>query len=512
MKYHNRANNVLKSTSIKSLVLSLCFALVNYSCGNEQSSAQVVKPNILMISVDDMNDWVGCLNGYPGVETPNIDRLASQGINFTNAHCASPKCGPSRTAIMTGLRPSTSGIYDNNQWWAPNLPEVTTMPEFFMENGYKVLGGGKIYHHTAGNNPPDQWNEFFRIVFDDNWDRAKPGQDTAPWVDFEPMPENIPLNGINPFRHEYDWGSLDKPIDKYGDMHAVRWAKKQLQKQHDSPFFLAVGFFHPHLPWYAPKEFFEQYPLEDIVLPENPEDDLDDIPTVGLKLAENGSIGFKKVLEHNKYKEAVQAYLANISFADHMVGEVVEALQKSQYANNTLVVFWSDHGWHLGEKNHWYKSTLWQRSTHVPFIVAGPGVPEHVKNDSPVSLLDIFPTLAEYCGIQHELPLEGNSLLPFFENPTFIKEKPTLITYQKDNHALHGPAWKYIKYRDGGEELYNLRNDPHEWTNLASQNTYNNIKSEMQVYLPSHNEDAKPTKKAFDFDFDTYTWKKTGIQ
>ncbi len=462
-----------------------------------------------MISVDDMNDWVGCLDGYPGIQTPNIDKLAAEGINFTNAHCPSPKCGPSRTAILTGLRPSTSGIYDNNQWWKPNLPDVKTLPMYFRENGYHVLGAGKIFHHTAGNNPPEQWDEYFHLVFDDPWDRTRPNQrHIYPTVEVTEFPGEIPLNGILPFKHEFDWGSLDKAPGQYGDALSIAWGIDQLNRQHEKPFFLAIGLFHPHLPWYAPQEYFDQYPLENIHLPEVPENDLDDIPVIGQELAKAGRADFQRVLESNQWSRAIQAYLASISFADALVGQLLKALKASEYANNTMVIFWSDHGWHLGEKEHWHKSTLWERATHVPFIIREPGSENGQENASPVNLLDIYPTLVEYCGLAPMVTNEGKSLVPLLQEPGQYSKDPTLITFRKGNHALRGSRWKYIRYHDGGEELYDLENDYHEWHNLASDPSFDSIKSSMKAFLPLHNAETKPAKSAYIFDFETYTWTR----
>ena len=368
----------------------------------------VEKPNVLFIAVDDMNDWVGCLGGYGGkVHTPNIDQLAKHGMLFTNAHCAAPVCNPSRTAVLTGLRPSTTGIYDNGQWWRPAMPDVVTLPEYFARHGYEAVGGGKIFHHTPGFNPPEQWHDYFPQVFDDPWHRPRPNN--AFPVRGLAWPDSFPLCGLDNVRtgkrppanpREFDWGPLNKADLEMGDGQMVSWAKDFLQKEHDKPFFLAAGIFRPHLPWYAPKKYFDLYPLDAIVLPKVPADDLEDIPDAGQQLSLNRGDEWQYLKREGRWREAVRAYLASISFADAMVGELLQALRQSPHAENTIVVLWSDHGWHLGEKHHWHKFTLWEESTRVPLVIA---VPEDTKSggrtSQPVSLIDLYPTLINLCGL-----------------------------------------------------------------------------------------------------------------
>ena len=323
-----------------------------------------MKTNIILISVDDMNDWVGCLGGYPGVQTPNIDALANRGILFRNAHCPSPLCNPSRTAILTGKRPSTSGIYSNNHWWKPNYPDLLTLPMHLRANGYHTAGAGKVFHHTPGFNPPDQWDEYFTMVFDDPWHREKYGSVTD-----EPVPEWHPMNGLSPFKHEHDWGPLAKPDSEWGDVQAIRWSESFLQRSHDKPFFLAAGTFKPYIPWYAPPRFYDRYPLRNVRTPAVFDSDLDDLPRIGRQMAEFSRTEFYKMVAGDQWEAAVQAYFACISFTDEMIGRLIDALDSSGHAANTAIIFYSDNGYHLGEKKHFTKCTLWERSTHVPFII-----------------------------------------------------------------------------------------------------------------------------------------------
>ena len=488
------------------LALGLALLAWNLSCA--PAPQQPAQPNVLFLAVDDMKDWVGALDGYEGtVHTPNIDRLAARGMLFTNAHCASPKCAPSRAAIMTGLMPSTTGLYDNGHWWMPNLPDVVTIPAHFRSNGYAAVGAGKIFHHTAGNNPPNQWDDFLRLTFqNDPWFREV--KLNYPWSEVAPFPEKYPFSGVEGLGHENDWGALPD-ID---DTATADYAIDFLSKAHAKPFFLACGIFRPHLPWYVPQQFFDQYPLGDIVLPRVNDDDLDDIPPVGQELAGARRSDYETIRDADKWKQAVQAYLASITFADHQIGRVLDALNQSPHGENTIVVLWSDHGWHLGSKQHWHKSTLWEESTRVPLVISAPGYDPGVC-DRPVSLINLYPTLNELC----ELPgrdLDGVSLAPLLRNPQAEWNRPAVIQYQQGNAAVRSDRYRYIHYSDGGEELYDHQTDPYEWTNLADSSAHATTKAELAGWIAKDWAESKPTKAAFDFDPETFTWtnKDTGAQ
>jgi choline-sulfatase len=464
---------------------------------------QARRPNVLFLSVDDMNDWVGCLNGYPGVHTPNIDRLAKRGVLFANAHCASPLCNPSRTALLTGMRSSTTGVYDNDQWWRPALPDAVTLPVYLRKHGYYAAGAGKVFHHVAGFNPPDQWDEFRLQVFDDPWYRRIAWY---PWIKKEPNPPGHPFNGIKDFPGEFDWGVLPRSEAEYGDMKAVEFAGEFLKRKHDKPFFLAIGLWHPHIPMFAPQKYFDLYP--DPRMPECPENDLDDVPPEGQKLAASRRNEHERILKEGKWKDAVRAYLACISFADAMIGRMLDMLDQSPYAGNTIIVFWSDNGWHLGEKQHWHKSTLWQRATHVPMIIAGPGVQEAGRaRPQPVSLLDIYPTLVELCGLPPRQELDGTSMVPLLRNSK-ANRNPAVITYLPGNHAVRDERWRYIRYRNGGEELYDCLADPNEYRNLASDPKHEKVKLGLARWMPKTSAAPQPRRDDYDFDFATHTWKR----
>jgi len=468
-------------------------------------------PNVLFLAVDDMKDWVGCLGGYEGtVHTPNIDRLAASGVLFTNAHCASPKCAPSRVAIMTGLRPSTTGLYENGHWWRPNSPKMVTLPMYFRQNGYHVAGAGKIYHHTAGNNPPEQWDAFQRLLFcDDPWFRGN--KLCYPWSKSGAMPEEFPFSGVKGLGHENDWGSLDLQESEYDDSRSADYAVQFLQNSKiKQPFFLACGLFRPHLPWYVPPKYFAMYPLEKVVLPKVLRDDRDDLPPAALPFAKSREQDFRRITDQKKWKEAVQAYLASITYADAQLGLVLDALAASPHAKNTVVLLWSDHGWHLGEKGHWHKSTLWEEATRVPFIIRAPAIKPGVCTE-PVTLLNIFPTLNELCGLPQK-KLDGVSLVPLLHNPQAEWLRPAVIEFRRGNAAVRTKDFRYIRYANGDEELYDHRSDPQEWHNLASKKKFAGVKEELAKSLPKKWADSARTKSAFRFNPANYSWtnKKTG--
>jgi arylsulfatase A-like enzyme len=454
-----------------------------------------------------MNDWVGFLDGYDGQEyTPHMDRLAARGINFTNAHCPSAVCNPSRTAVMTGRMPSSTGIYRNDQWWRPNLPDVKTIPMAFKENGYKVVGAGKIYHHTAGFNPPDQWHDFQRQVFDDPWSHAG----YYPELSGE-YPDWFPNNGLtgdnepaNP--SAFDWKGFDKSDYDMGDGKAAKYGIDFLKLLHEQPFFLAVGIYRPHIPWYFPAKYLRHYPIEDVEIPEITSDDLNDVPAIGQQFAAHRRSDLEIIQRFGKQPDAIQAYLASVSYADQLIGDLLSALDQSEYAENTIIVLWSDHGWHHGEKKHLHKGTLWERATRVPFILAGPGIPKAQINEA-VNLVDIYPTLVEYCRLTNNQQLDGESLVSFFADPQHYREKPAITTYFRGNHAVRDEQYRYIRYKDGGEELYDHYVDPHEWNNLADDPDYKLVIERLHRWLPQQEKEGARRKGASKFDRVSYDWE-----
>jgi arylsulfatase A-like enzyme len=413
------------------------------------------KPNILFISIDDLNDWVGVLGGYPGVQTPNIDRLAERGTLFSNAHAAVPMCNGSRTAIFTGLKPTTTGIYGNNQDWRQTRPDLVSIPEYFRENGYETIGSGKVFCNDISGKAIELFDQYFKPK------------------------AHVKNPNTKPFRY----GPLDVPVGKTFDGQVADFASNYLQGKHDKPFFLSVGFYRPHIPLSVPKKYFDLYPLDSVKIPQVPKNDLDDVPPEGKRLAEGIGI-HEKIVKMGNWQEIVQAYLASISSIDAMTGKLLDALEKSDYADNTIVVLWSDHGWHLGEKLHWKKQTLWEEATRVPLIISAPGVtnPGDVSSQA-VSLLDLYPTLVELAGLPEKKDLEGESLVPLIKYPNYDRKTPA-ITLWEESLAVRTEDWRYIRYFDGSEELYDHKNDPRELVNLANKPEYSGVKKELAEWLP----------------------------
>ncbi len=440
-------------------------------------AAPKARPNVLFIAIDDLNDWISCLGGHPDVKTPCLDALAGRGVLFTKAYCAAPACNPSRAALMTGIRPSTSGIYDNAQPWrqSPLLREAVTLPQHFMAQGYSVTGSGKIYHGAFPD--PPSWQEYW------------PSQLTNKPDDPEPKTASPGSQG------HFDWGPLDVPDTQMGDSQVADWVINKLEQDPGKPFFLACGFYKPHLPWHVPRKYFDRYPLDTLTLPKVNDKDLDDVPPMGRRIAKPEG-DHARVLRFDAWRAAVQGYLASISFVDNCVGRVMEALDRSPHRDNTVVVLWSDHGWHLGEKLHWRKFALWEEATHNVLMVLAPGVTRPGgRCDAPVNLIDIYPTLIDLCGLGTKEELEGVSLRPLLENPSAPWDRPALTTFGRNNHSIRSARWRYIRYSDNTEELYDHSVDELEWTNLAADPQYDAVKTDLARWIPEVNVEACPRNK-----------------
>lgn len=460
------------------------------------------RPNILFIAIDDMNDWVGFLNTHPQVQTPHMDALAKTGISFTQAHCPAPICGPSRTAIMSGQWPSTTGIYTNQINYRKQLPHLTCLPEHFRNHGYRVMGVGKLFHSSLNKIPEGAFDEYGERGSSaspfSSEDIALAHQNPFHTVEKAGKTFRFPLNGIPADRywgknHTFDWGAVDLPDSLFSDARNTDWAIDKLQHSYDQPFFLAMGFTRPHQPLFNPKRFHDLYPLDSVQLPLVAEHDLADVPRSGKEVAlVAGTSGLhSSVKQYGEWEHAVSSYLASISFVDHLVGKLIQALQASPYANNTWVVLWSDHGWHLGEKSHWGKATAWFRSTRVPFLIIPPttqvpaGFEPNSICESPVNLIDLAPTLSDISGIPPLSQWEGKSLLPLIQNPKDIWQAHTLTTSGRGNHSITTNRWQYIHYFDGAAELYNLTNDPDQFHNLIGRSEHANVVERLHAHLPS---------------------------
>ncbi len=452
-----------------SLVLSLLAASVWMFCASSSTASEPRRPNVLFIAVDDLNDWVSALAGHPQARTPNIDRLAKRGVLFSNCHCAAPACNPSRVALMTGIRPSSSGVYHNRDAWRQRLPNAVTLPQHFREHGYLAIGSGKIYHDRFPDPP--------------SWDAYWPSKTQQRFAD--PLPKGRPLNGL-PHPGHFDWGPVDATEEQMSDHRVVTWVIEQLAQRREKPVFLACGIYRPHLPWYVPEKYFAQFPLESIHLPVVLENDLEDVPPAGIAMAKpNGD--HRRVVQHAQWRAAVRGYLASIALADDQVGRLIDALDASGQRDNTIVVLWTDHGWHLGEKQHWRKFALWERATRTPLIVVAPTATAGSRCDRPVNLIDVYPTLIELCKLGPRPELEGVSLVPLLADPTRTWNRPSLTTHGRNNHALRSQRYRYIRYADASEELYDHQVDPHEWHNLADDPQLDVVKQAMQRWLPKTN-------------------------
>lgn len=445
------------------------------------SANAAARPNVLFISLDDLNDWVGCLGGHPQAKTPNLDRLAASGVLFDNAHCAAPACNPSRSAIMTGRSPHRTGLYANGQKMREIMPDAELLPKYFSRHGYWAGGSGKLLHY---------------FIDARSWDEYYPAKETEnpfpPHLDFGKRPKSLPRGGKWQYT-ETDWHAFDVSDEEFGgDVKVAEWVGAKLTKKHDKPFFLACGIYRPHEPWFVPKKYFDMFPLKDVQLPPGyKEDDLDDLPAMGKKVGPNRY--FAHIREQGQWKQGVQAYLASIAFADAMLGRVIDALDAGPNKDNTIVVMWSDHGWHLGEKQHWQKFTSWRAATRVPFIVrvpkGAPGLAGGTKAGGicsrPVNLLSLFPTLTELCGLPTKKDNDGISIVPLLADPK--TEWPHVsVTYagRPGTFGLSAEGWRYIHYPDGGEELYDISADPYEWTNLAGLPEHSTRLDELRALAP----------------------------
>jgi arylsulfatase A-like enzyme len=459
-------------------------------------SFAAARPNVVMIAVDDMNDWIGPM-GNTYVKTPNLDRLAQRGITFQNAHTVGIFCAPSRASLFTGRLPSTTGCYEETPT-VFQCPQFRPLQEAFHESGYETYGMGKLYHHIAGFLDLRGWTEYNTQT----GAQKSSGWGADSW-DFEgvPLPDPYPHSLFNQKARDpekakkagfMESAPLPNAVEEnMADTLRANWAAEVLGRKHGKPFFLGVGFYAPHFPNYAPKKYFDLYDSRTMWRPELKAGDLDDLPPKIRKaqLSRKASI-HDKLVELGILDEAMLGYMSCISYADAMVGRVLDALDKSPYRDNTVIVLWSDNGYHLGEKGQWGKHTLWQRTTNVPMLWAGPGLARGASIDASAMLTDIYPTLVELCGLKPDPALEGKSLAGALKNPALAKDRPVLTVAEKDQYSVVNTQWRYIHYADGTEELYDEKNDPHEWKNLAENPEFEKVKEKMNASAPKRFADA----------------------
>ncbi|MCX8238678.1 MAG: sulfatase [Akkermansiaceae bacterium] len=501
---------MFKKFSLFTKALFLSSLTVSFSFAEQQ------QPNVLFLAVDDMNDWIGCLNTTPSAVTPNIDKLAARGVNFSNAHTAGVYCAPSRAAIFTGQFASTTGCYQSADYFT-DRPESEGLQTSFSKAGYTTLGAGKLFHHREGNIDVRGWSEFFLR----NESQKKNGWPLDSWSEETPFPDSFPASPFNEGKKVtgglfLEWAGLPNEKEEgMADTIRVNWAVEQLKKEHDKPFFLACGIYAPHFPNYCPQKYFDLYDRDQIELPPYKADDLDDLPE-RIKKAKTGRSKIHKELEKKgAVKDAIHGYLACMSYADAMMGRVLDALEASPYADNTIVVLWSDHGYHHGEKYDWGKHTLWERTSNVPFIWAGPGVAKGKKTDVTASLIDMYPTFVEMCHLpKPHQKLEGESLASTLAKPEEAKDRDVYLPYMVPGEfAVINKDWRYITYGKDGEELYDVKADPNEWFNIAAKPEHAGVKAKLRQAAPKTF--AKPSpkrniKKDLIIEGETFHWRKGG--
>ncbi|VGO22113.1 endo-1,4-beta-xylanase [Pontiella sulfatireligans] len=479
------------------------------------------KPNIVVIICDDLNDSIAGMGGHPQASTPNIDRLAKRGVRFTNAASNCPLCGPSRASLWSGLHPTTTGYYGYkqqiNHWKKnPKLGTAATLFEHFTANGYRNFATGKIHHNghedfsifensdgfpgfgTKGNFGP--------LPNDGKPENLQQGV-LPPWMPAKLRKEGGwgdgfgPIQDLKPYGDEYGWTMFydGKPWqfrnghdrDPMPDEVCAAEAVAFLEKKHEAPFLLTIGFTRPHSPWYAPQEYFDLFPLESVELAPILENDAADCAKI---LTEQEDIAqpwgwekYRTIMNNGgdeQLRKWTQAYLACVAFVDDQTGKVLDALEQSPYAANTIIVFTSDHGYHMGEKEYLFKYSPWEESVRIPLVVSGPGVATNQACTTPVSLIDLYPTFIDYARLPEPHKLDGFSLRPLLEHPevgkwdgpafslaasaSTVPVEQNVPANAADQHfSLRTERYRYIHCRNGEEELYDHRNDPHEWKNLA---------------------------------------------
>ncbi|MEM9367279.1 MAG: sulfatase [Planctomycetota bacterium] len=429
------------------------------------------RPDIVFIIVDDLNDWLGCLGGHPDSSSPNIDALAASGMLFSQGYCNSPQCRPSRTSLMTGVYPFKTGTYFNARFGDETPVTTPTLQQFFMAGGYRVASGGKVFHGTPGKHG----DSLFK----------KPG---------DPKPPKG-KNNFNAKGAPNDGYALDVGDEAMSDFKVARWATEQWNQVTDKPLLMTVGFFRPHRPLHVPKPWFDAFPLRSIRRPAEPANanDWDDMPEFARRLARthahkplhNGLSDHEYIVANDQWEATIRAYHASVAFVDRQIGRFLESLTTNPRGRETYVMLVSDHGWHLGEKRHWCKGAIWEQTTHIPFIVRGPGIKAGTRCTQPVSLIDVYPSLVDLAGLDIPDWLDGTSVKPQLANPS-MPRGPAISSYGAGNTSIRTEQWRYIRYEDGSEELYDHWIDPNEWDNLANNPEYDSTKESLAKMIPAN--------------------------
>jgi arylsulfatase A-like enzyme len=480
---------------------TFCILLLNlFFSGIPIFAQQKKQPNIILIAVDDLNDWVGAMGGNPQMLTPNMDKLAKTSVVFRNTSCAGPVCCPSRSALLSGFMPSKTGAYGNgnNMLNSKLVQENATLPEYFSKNGYITISKGKIFHKHLTENGVDHGQWAF-----DEWEledgsseiiKEKLYSRNEGIINGEALPDaKFKVGGGT----EFAWAPTKVGKEETKDYKTATWFADKLKQNYDKPFFMAVGIAKPHLPWFVPQEYFDRYNIDTIKIPEYRLNDLDDILTKNNEKYAGPSQDFLWVQQDSiLFKKAIQAYMASASYADDCVGVVLDALKKSKYADNTIVVLFGDHGWHLGEKLRFRKAELWKESTQTTFIVHVPGMTNQQLCFQNVNLIDIYPTLIDLCKLPKKVNIDGESLSPLLANPK-LPWHPAVTTDGKGSHSIISEEWHYIYRQRKGivEELYNIKNDPLEWNNLANSVSKDiiQVKEKLHALIPRDDADPLPS-------------------
>ena len=434
--------------------------------------------NVLFIASDDLTSTLGCY-GHPVVKSPHIDRLAVRGVRFDNAYCQFPFCGPSRASLMTGLRPDTTGVVTNaNVDFRKQHPDAVTLPQLFKNNGWRSMRVGKMFHMgvpggvgTMTHQDPPSWDVSI----------SPPGDEhESVGVGGDPNPD---------LRHglKMQWVQTADATGQ-ADSAAADTAIELLHESVDGPFFLGLGFVRPHTPFVAPSSFFDMYPLEEIELVKNPIDDLDDIPAPAKNL--RPFLWHQMGMSEENQRISLRGYYASVSFMDQQVGRVLDELDGLGVADRTIVVFFGDHGWHLGEHTHWQKMSLMEESVRAPLIISAPGMRGAGHSSKAlVEFVDFYPTLADLCGLETPSNLEGVSLAPVLDEPSGSVKDAAFSQVQWEDRiygrTVRTDRYRYIRWEGdgGGEELYDHSSDPREFTNLALNPQHAGILSSMRARL-----------------------------
>jgi iduronate 2-sulfatase len=474
--------------------LLLCLAVLAFFVAAPDARAADKKLNVLFVAVDDMNNDLGCY-GHPLVKSPNIDRLAKMGVRFDRAYCQFPLCSPSRSSLMTGLRPGTTRVFDLRYHFRKGLPDVVTLPQLFMNDGYYAARVGKIYHYgnpgdigTSGLDDPPSWKH---VVNPAGRDKTVLENDI---MNYTP---NRGLGSAMAFLSD-----LKGKDEDHTDGKVALEGIKLIEEHKDKPFFLAIGFYKPHTPYVAPKKYFDLYPMDKIELPKVAADDVKDVPKPAL--ASTTPWPYFGVTK-DQARECKQAYYAAISFVDAQIGKLLDTMDKHKLWDNTVVVFWSDHGYHLGEHGLWMKQSLFEESARVPLIIVAPGAKGNGQVCArTVEFVDLYPTLADLAGLKPPKDLEGASLRPLLDDPKKAWDRPAYTQVQRGNfpgYSVRTERWRYTEWDDGakGAQLYDHDADPHESKNLIDDPKHAKVVAEMKALVkknwPVRVEGGKAEKK-----------------